>query len=180
VHGSTLGIIGMGEIGRATARRASGFGMEVLYHSRTRQPELEARYGYTFLPLSALLERSDFVSIHTLLNAETRGLLSTRELARMKPSAILINTARGPVVDQEALIAALRSGAIGGAALDVTDPEPLPLDSPLFAMPNVIITPHIGSASMATRSRMAEMAAKNIIAVLDGRTPPNAVNSVQS
>lgn len=180
VHASTLGIIGMGEIGRAMGRRASGFGMEVLYHSRTRQPELEARYGYAFLPLSALLERSDFVSIHTLLNAETRGLLGAREFEQMKPSAILINTARGMVVDQGALIAALQDGAIGGAALDVADPEPLPLDSPLFAMPNVIITPHIASASLATRSRMAEIAAQNIIAVLDGRTPPNAVNRVGS
>jgi glyoxylate reductase len=180
VHGATLGIIGMGEIGQAMARRASGFGMAVLYHSRTRQPELEARYGYAFVPLRHLLERADFVSLHTPLNAETRGLMGAAEFALMKPAAILINTARGQVVDQAALIAALQSGTIGGAALDVTDPEPLPLGNPLFAMPNVIITPHIGSASLATRSRMAEMAARNILAVLAGESPPNAVNRVLS
>jgi glyoxylate reductase len=180
VHGATLGIIGLGEIGRAMARRASGFDMRVLYHSRSRRPDLKAALGYEFVSLPELLGRSDFVSVHTPLNADTRGLLAAAEFALMKPNGILINTARGQVIDQEALIAALQTGTIGGAALDVADPEPLPLDSPLFALPNVIITPHIGSASLATRSRMAEMAARNIIAALAGETPPNAVNVVRS
>jgi glyoxylate reductase len=177
IHGATLGIVGLGEIGQAVARRASGFGMRVLYTSRTRNPEAEVRYGYEHATLDDLLARADFVSLHTPLTPQTRHLIGAAELARMKSTAILINTARGQVVDQEALAAALQASRIAGAALDVTDPEPLPVSNPLFALPNVIITPHIASASLATRSRMAHMAARNIIAVLANEAPPNPVNN---
>lgn len=176
VFGATIGIVGLGEIGEAVARRASGFKMRVLYHSRTRKPALEADLGLEYRALPDLLAESDFVSLHTPLTAETRHFMGTGQFAAMKPSAILVNTSRGGVVDQDALIEALRSGAIAGAALDVTTPEPLPLDSPLFGLPSVIITPHIASASLATRSRMAEMAAENIIAALKGKPPIHSVN----
>lgn len=176
VFGATLGIVGLGEIGEAVARRATGFKMRVLYHSRTRKPALEADLGLRYCALPELLAESDFVSLHTPLTTETRNLMSAAQFAAMKPSAILVNTSRGGVVDQDALIEALRSGTIAGAALDVTTPEPLPLESPLYSFPNVVITPHIASASLATRSRMAEMAAANIIAVLQGESPLNPVN----
>jgi len=176
VGGATLGIVGLGEIGLAMAKRGRGFGMRVLYSSRTRKEALEAQFGVERAALEDLLREADFVSLHTPLTPETRHMIGARELGLMKPTAILINTARGQVVDQEALIAALRERRIGGAALDVTEPEPLPFDNALFGFENVIITPHIASASLATRSRMAEMAATNIIAALDGRDPPNAVN----
>jgi glyoxylate reductase len=178
IFGATLGIVGLGEIGEAMARRARGFDMRVLYTSRTRKADVEERLGVSFVSLDELLRQSDFVSLHAPLTPETRHLIGTRELGLMKPSALLVNTARGGVVDQEALVAALRADAIGGAAIDVTDPEPLPLDNPLYSFPNVIITPHIASASLATRSKMAEMAAANIIEALAGRTPLNPVNRV--
>lgn len=176
VHGATLGIVGLGEIGLAMARRASGFGMRVLYASRTRKAEHEAALGCAYVTLDELLAAADFVSLHTPLTPETRGLMGAAQFARMKPSAILINTARGGVVDQEALVAALGGGQIAGAALDVTDPEPLPLTHALYRFPNVIITPHIASASLATRSKMASMAVANILAVLEGGEPVNPVN----
>jgi len=176
LFGATLGIVGLGEIGEAVARRARGFRMRILYHSRTRKPALEADLGLEFRDLHSLLADSDFVSLHTPLTPQTRHLLGPAAFAAMKPGAILVNTARGGIVDQDALVEALRSGSLGGAALDVTDPEPLPLSHPLYGFPNVIITPHIGSASRATRARMAEMAAANILAVLAGSEPPNAVN----
>lgn len=176
VFGATLGIVGLGEIGEAVARRATGFKMRILYHSRTRKPALEADLGLQYRTLPDLLAESDFVSLHTPLTSDTRHLMSAPRFAAMKPSAILVNTSRGGVVDQDALVEAIRSGAIAGAALDVTTPEPLPLDHPLYSFPNVIITPHIASASLATRSRMAEMAAGNIIAVLAGNPPINPVN----
>ncbi len=175
VNGATLGIVGLGEIGREMAKRASGFEMPVLATTRTARADAEAVPGVEIVPLETLLAESDFVSLHVPLTTQTRGLMGTENLRRMKSTAILINTARGPVVDQEALVAALRDGVIAGAALDVTDPEPLPLEHPLFQLPNVIITPHMASASVATRSRMAEMAAANIGAVLSGEAPPNAV-----
>jgi len=177
---STLGIVGLGEIGLAMARRATAFGMRVLYSSRTRKPQAEAELGIEYRTLAELLAESDFVSLHTPLTAETTHLIGAVELGTMKRTAVLVNTARGRVVDQEALIAALRAGAIGGAALDVTEPEPLPLESALFGFANVIITPHIASASLATRSRMGEMAAENIIAVLAGAAPPNALVRVET
>jgi glyoxylate reductase len=176
VFGATLGIVGLGEIGEAVARRATGFKMRVLYQSRTRKPALEADLGLEYRALPDLLAEADFVSLHTPLTPATRHLMGAGQFAAMKPSAILVNTSRGGVVDQDALIEALRSGSIAGAALDVTTPEPLPLDSPLYAFPNVVITPHIASASLATRSRMAEMAAENIIAVLEGTPPFHPVN----
>ncbi|MCC6381163.1 MAG: D-glycerate dehydrogenase [Dehalococcoidia bacterium] len=176
VYGSTLGVVGMGQIGAAFARRAQGFAMRILYTSRTPKPAVEAETGARWVSLPELLAASDFVSIHTPLTASTRGLISTAELALMRPSAILVNTSRGAVVDQEALVAALRAGTIAGAALDVTEPEPLPLGHPLFMLPNVVVTPHIASAGRATRARMAEIAAANILAVLARKDPPNPVN----
>ncbi|GIW13529.1 MAG: hypothetical protein KatS3mg062_0968 [Tepidiforma sp.] len=176
VFGATLGIVGLGEIGEAVARRARGFKMRILYYSRTRKPALEADLGLEYRTLPELLAQSDFVTLHTPLTPETRRLIDAAAFAAMRPGAILVNTSRGGVVDQDALVEALRSGRLGGAALDVTTPEPLPIGHPLYTFPNVVITPHIGSASRATRARMAEMAAANIIAVLDGREPLNPVN----
>jgi glyoxylate reductase len=176
VWGATLGIVGLGEIGQAMARRGRGFNMRVLYNSRSRKPEVESALGIEWSELPDLLRESDFVSLHMALNAESRHMIGAAQFALMKPTAYLINTARGNVVDQDALIAALHEGRIGGASLDVADPEPLPLSNPLFSFPNVVITPHIASASIATRSRMAEIAAGNIIDVLAGRTPLTPVN----
>ena len=175
VYGATLGIVGLGEIGAAMARRAGGFAMRILYTARSRKPEMEA-LGLEYRPIEALLAESDFVTLHIPFDPLTRHFIGARELALMKPGATLVNTARGGVVDQDALVDALRSGHLGGAALDVTDPEPLPTSHPLFSFDNVVITPHIGSASSATRARMAGMAAANITAVLRGDEPPNAVN----
>ncbi|HET8953119.1 MAG TPA: D-glycerate dehydrogenase [Solirubrobacteraceae bacterium] len=162
--GATLGIVGHGRIGDAVARRAEGFGMDVLANSR--------RSG---VPLEELLERADFVSLHVPLTPATRHLIGTEALARMKPSAYLINTARGGVVDQTALRLALLAGEIAGAALDVTDPEPLPADDPLLEAPNLLVVPHIGSATVRTRERMAEMAVENLLAALAGRPMPYPV-----
>jgi glyoxylate reductase len=180
VHGATLGIVGLGEIGEAMARRARGFSMRILYTNRSPRPSVEESLQAQRRALDDLLRESDFVSLHVPLTEETRRMMGKREFQLMKSSAILVNTARGGVVDQDALVDALRSGALAGAALDVTDPEPLPLSHPLFSLPTVIITPHIASASIATRSRMAGMAAENIIAVLSGREPPNPVNRPES
>jgi glyoxylate reductase len=176
VHGTTLGIAGLGKIGAAVARRARGFGMRVLYVNRNARPELEAELGLWRVDKATLLAQSDFLSLHVPLTPETRHWLGRAELAAMKPGAMLINTARGTVVDQAALAEALASGHLGGAALDVTEPEPLPMDSPLLKLPNVLIAPHIASASHATRGRMASMAVDNLLAALDGRRPPHCVN----
>ena len=176
VFGATLGIIGMGEIGTAVARRARGFSMRILYHNRKRRPEIEEELGVEYAGMDELLAAADFVSVHVPLTPETRQLIGHVEFGQMRPQAIFVNTARGTVIDQDALVEALRSKTIGGAALDVTDPEPLPIEHPLYSLPNVLITPHIASASHATRARMAEMAARNIVAVLAGEVPPNAVN----
>ena len=177
VHGATIGILGFGRIGQAVARRASGFGMTVLYHDvRRAEAAVEMAYGATYVELGELLERSDFVSLHVNLTPETRGLISTDALRRMKRSAVLVNTSRGPVVDQRALHAALREGEIFAAALDVTDPEPIAPDDPLLTLDNCLIVPHIASASRATRGRMAEMAAANLLAGLRGERLPTPVN----
>jgi glyoxylate reductase len=176
VHGATLGLAGLGQIGAAVARRARGFGMRVLYVNRHPRPELEAELGLRQVDKATLLAESDFLSLHVPLTAETRHWLGRAELAAMKRGAMLINTARGPVVDQAALAEALAQGHLGGAALDVTDPEPLPLDSPLLKLPNVLLAPHIASASHATRGRMASMAVDNVLAALEGRRPPHCVN----
>jgi glyoxylate reductase len=177
VHGATIGIVGFGRIGQAMARRAAGFGMTVLYHDIGRLPaEVTGSLGVTYSPLDELLERSDYVSLHVNLTPETRHLINATTLARMKPTAILVNTSRGPVVDQHALFEALRDGVIWAAALDVTDPEPIPMDDPLVGLPNCLIVPHIASASRATRGRMAEMAAANLLAGLRGERLPTPVN----
>jgi glyoxylate reductase len=176
VHGATLGLVGLGRIGAAVARRAAGFHMRILYSSRTRRPDLEQQLGVGWADLDSLLRQADFVSLHTPLTPETRHLINARTLGLMKTTAILINTARGPVVDQAALYEALQQGRLAGAALDVTDPEPLPLTDPLLTLPNCLITPHIASASIATRTQMAMMAAANLLAGLRGEMPPHPVN----
>lgn len=178
LHGATLGLIGFGRIGREMARRASGFGMRTLYHDLVRaEPEVEQALNATHVPLQTLLAESDFVSLHTVLSAETRHLIDAAALAGMKRGAILINTSRGPVVDQEALAEALRSGHLFGAGLDVTDPEPLRADHSLVALPNCLIVPHIASASERTRDRMAEKAARNLVAGLRGEPLPDPVTA---
>lgn len=175
LHGSTVGIIGLGRIGKAVARRLRGFGCRLLYTQPESDPEA-ASLGAEFVDLDTLLQSSDFVTIHCLLSEETHHLIAAPQLARMKPSAILINTARGPIVDQDALLEALREGIIAGAGLDVTDPEPMQPDHPLLACPNVVVLPHIGSASVATRTRMAQIAADNLIAGLKGERLSHCVN----
>ena len=176
VHGATIGIVGFGRIGQAVARRAQGFGMEILYHDVNRLPdEVTAPLGAAYVPLEELLARSDFVSLHVNLTAETRHLINARTLASMRPTAVLVNTSRGPVVDQAALAAALRDGVIWAAALDVTDPEPIPMDDPLVGLDNCLIVPHIASASRGTRGKMAEMAAANLLAGVRGEPLPTPV-----
>ena len=170
VNGATLGIIGFGRIGRAVARRASGFDMNVVHTGNGSSS------GET---LAALLERSDFVSLHCPLTPETYHLIDDAALSRMKSSAILVNTARGPIVDHDAVRRALISGQIAGAALDVTDPEPLPRDNPLLEAPNLIVVPHIGSATRAARERMADLAVDNLLAGLDGQPMPYQVNAAR-
>jgi glyoxylate reductase len=172
VHSSTLGIFGMGRIGRQVAMRAKGFGMTVLYHNRTRSDEAEVVLGAKYATKDELLAASDYVVLTVPLTPETRGLIGRVELARMKPTAVLVNVARGPVVDQDALASALAARRIFAAALDVTDPEPLPRDHPLLALDNVIITPHLGSATEETRRRMAEVSIQNLFAGLEGRELP--------
>ena len=176
VYGATLGIVGMGGIGQEMARRARGFRMRILYNSRTRKQALERRYSMKCVSLDELLRESDFVSLHAPLTPETRHMIGERELQLMKPTAVLVNTARGALVHQDALFQALKAHRIAAAALDVTDPEPLPAGHPLLALDNVIITPHIASASVATRSRMAMLAAENLLVALKGRVPKHAVN----
>ncbi len=178
VHRATLGIVGMGRIGEAVARRARGFDMEILYHHPRGETEAGRAAGATWCgSLDELLQRSDFVSLHVPLNDDTRHLIDGAALKKMKPSAILVNTARGAVVDPEALYQALRDGVIAYAALDVTDPEPLPKDHKLMELPNCLVVPHVGSASVATRERMAVMAAENLIAAVYGDVPRYVVNS---
>jgi glyoxylate reductase len=162
--GATLGVVGWGRIGQAVARRAEGFGMEVVHSSRS-----------SGIPLPDLLAAADFVSLHTPLTPDTRGLIDAAALERMKPTALLINTARGGVVDQDALRDALHAGTIAGAALDVTEPEPLPPDHPLLDAPNLLVVPHVGSATVRTRAKMAAMAVDNLLAALAGRPMPHPV-----
>lgn len=176
VFGATLGIVGMGGVGAAVAKRARGFGMRILYHSNSRKPRLERRYGMTFLSLEELLRQSDFVTLHVPLTAETHRLISRRELDLMKESAVLVNTGRGALLDQTALYEALKSGRISGAALDVTDPEPIQPDDPLLTLENVVIVPHVASASVATRELMANLAAENLLTALRGRIPKDTAN----
>jgi len=177
VHGRTLGIVGMGRIGEQIARRARGFDMTVLYCNRTRKPAAEAALGVRYAALDDLLAAADYVVLTVPLTAATRGLIGASQLARMKPTACLVNIARGAVVDLAALTAALAAGRLHAAALDVTDPEPLPRDHPILQLPNVIVTPHLGSATAETRETMAEVSVENLLAGLAGkpllhRVPP--------
>lgn len=177
VYGATLGIIGLGRIDEAVARRARGFSMRVLYTSGKPRPDLEASLGVERRELDSLLRDSDFVSIHVPLTEKTRGMIGGRELALMKPTAVLVNTSRGPVVREPDLIEALREKRIFAAGLDVFETEPLPQDSPLLELDNVVLLPHIASASIATRTEMAVMAANNLVQVLYGDEPLNPVTA---
>jgi glyoxylate reductase len=174
LHDATIGIIGFGRIGQEVAKRAAGFSMRILTIDRGKRPDVKFEVEYT--DLDTLLRESDFVCITVALNDETRGLIGSRELGLMKPTAMLVNAARGPVVQTEALLEALTNGTIAAAALDVTDPEPLPADHPLVSLPNCTIVPHIASATVATRSKMATMAVNNALAAIRGTRPANLVN----
>ena len=176
IHGATLGVVGFGRIGQEMAKRASGFDMRVLYYDVNRRADLEKAMGVSYADLDTLLRESDFVSIHTDLNDSTRHMMNAAAFAKMKRTAYVINTARGPIIDPQALYDALQAGKIAGAALDVTEPEPIPLDSPLLKLPNCLIVPHIASASVATRAKMAQMAAANVVAGVRGDKLPTCVN----
>jgi len=171
---TTLGIVGIGRIGMAVARRAAGFDMDVLYTARSAKPDAD-RAGYKHVDLPELLANADHVVAAVALNDDTRGLIGTDELASMKPSASLINIARGPVVDTDALVAALESGVIRCAGLDVTDPEPLPADHPLVHLPNCVVIPHMGSSSWRTRRAMTNLAVDNLLAGITGEPLPHRV-----
>jgi glyoxylate reductase len=175
VFGATLGILGFGRIGQATARRGKGFGMRILYHGGSEKAAAQ-EIGAEERSLDDLLKASDFISVHTPLNDETYHLIDARALALMKPTAILVNTARGGIIDPAALYAALKNGTIGGAALDVTEPEPVLMNDPLLTLDNCTIVPHIGSASVATRDKMAEMSARNLLAGVCGERLLYCVN----
>ena len=177
VHGATLGIVGMGQIGVEMAKRARGFDMRVIYYSRTRKMELESQLGMEYFEPSDLLSTADFVTLHIPLTLETRHFIGERELQLMKPTAILINAARGAVVDSQALYTALKEGWISGAALDVTDPEPILPDDPLLSLDNLVITPHIGSASIDSRRRTCLLAARNVVAGIQGKRLEACANS---
>jgi glyoxylate reductase len=177
VYGATLGIIGMGRIGQAVAKRARGFAMRVLYYDQQRLPEVEQSLGVEYCSLDDLLAEADFVSLHVNLTPETKSLIGARELGLMKPNSVLVNTARGPIVDPEALYAALKSGSIAAAALDVTDPEPLPTGHKLLSLSNLIVVPHIASATVTSRTQMALIAVRNLVAGLEGKPLPFCVNS---
>ena len=175
--GRTLGVIGMGRIGYALAKRCrGGWDMKILYHDVYKSDKAEQELGARQVDLDTLLRESDFVSLHTDLNEKTRGLINAEQLQKMKKSAVLINTARGPLIDSKALAAALRNGTIFAAGLDVTDPEPIAANDPLLNLPNVVIAPHIASATVQTRDQMAEICAKNLIAGLRGDSLPAWVN----
>lgn len=177
IHGATIGIIGMGRIGRAVAKRARGFDMRVLYYDKYRLPvEVERSLCATYVDLDTLLKESDVVSIHTPLTKETYHLIGEEELKKMKPTAILVNTSRGKVIDTLALAKALKEKWIAGAGLDVHEEEPLPPDHPLTKLDNVVLAPHIGSATHKTRTKMATLVAENLIAFLKGEIPPTLVN----
>jgi glyoxylate reductase len=176
VSGSTLGILGLGRIGTAVARRAQGFGMRVLYYSRNRKPEVEYALGCEYVPFDRLVADADFLSLHCAMTPDTRHIINAPVLARMKPTATLINTGRGGLVDQAALIDAVTAGQIAGAGLDVTDPEPPAPDDPILHTPRIYVLPHIGSASVVARTGMTRVAVENLVAVLTGTPPPNRVN----
>ena len=176
VSESVIGIVGMGKIGQAVARRAAGFSMKVLFHNRSPKPEVEKELGAKQVSLEELLKESDFISLHCPLNDETRGLIGEEELKMMKKTSVLINSSRGPVVDQKALFRACSENWIWGAGLDVFDEEPVPLDEPLLTLKNVTTLPHLGSATVKAREGMARKAAENLLAALGGRRPFDLVN----
>jgi len=176
IHHATLGLIGLGRIGTEMARRAKGFSMRVLYHDVVRRQDVEKEMGIEYTDFETVLREADFVSLHVPYMPSTHHLISEKQFKLMKKSAVLINTARGPVVDQKALYNALKNGDIWAAGLDVTDPEPIPMDDPLLTLPNCLIAPHIASASFKTRDAMSELAARNILAALAGQKPPTIVN----
>ncbi len=176
VHHATLGIIGMGSIGREVARRAAGFNMTVLYHNRGRDESAEKKWGVTFAKREDILRQSDFISLHLPLSHETEHYIGDDEFKLMNPSAIIVNTARGAIIDQAALLQALTSGEIAGAGLDVTNPEPMRGDDPLLALPQVIVLPHTGSGTYQTRIKMADMAAQNLIRTLRGQPMLSCLN----
>ncbi len=176
VNGATLGIIGLGQIGLEMAKRAMGFDMKVIYHSRTRKPDLETRYGLEFAEKDTLLSSADFISLHLPLTPETRHYIGEVELRSMKTTAVLINLARGAVVDPNALYTALNEGWIQAAGLDVTDPEPIPADDPLLTLDNLVISPHIGSASVDSRRATCMLAARNLVAGLRGERMEHCAN----
>ena len=176
IHSTSLGIIGLGRVGRAIARRGAGFGMQVLYHNRHRDLEAETELGASYRELPDLLDESDHVVVATPLTDDTRHLIGRSELARMKPTATLVNISRGATVDPDALLEALRSGDIAAAGLDVTEPEPIPADHPLVALANCFVVPHLGSSSRQTREAMATLAADNLLAGLAGHRLPACAN----
>ena len=176
IHEKTLGIVGLGQIGLEMARRGRGFDMRIIYHSRTRRPDAEAEYGLEFVDLPTLLAEADFVSLHVPLTPETRHYIGEAELRQMKDTAVLVNVARGPVVDSAALYKALKEGWIYAAGLDVTDPEPIPSDDPLLTLDNVVISPHVGSASLVSRGAMCMLAARNLVAGLEGKPLDRCAN----
>lgn len=176
LYGATLGLIGLGRIGSAVARRARGFNMKILYYSRTRQEELEKELGLNYAGLEEVLREADFLSIHVPLTETTRGLINKNTLSVMKKTAVLINTARGPIINEADLYTALKEKSIWAAGLDVTNPEPMLLDNPLLTLDNCLVVPHIGSASVATRTRMSVMVAENMLAGLKGQRPANLVS----
>jgi len=176
VNGKTLGIVGLGRIGSAVARRAGGFDMKIIYHDVRRREDLEEQLGITFKGLDEVLSEADFVTVHVTLTEDTHHLIGKRELSIMKETAYLVNTSRGPVVDEAELHRALKEGVIAGAALEVFEQEPIDPKSPLLELDNVVLTPHIASASVETRTKMAVVAATNLVSVLNGEEPPNLVN----
>lgn len=176
VYGSTIGIVGAGRIGYGVAERAKGFKMKILYYDVIPRPEMEKALGAKRVEFDELLKESDFVSIHVPLMKQTYHLVNAEKLKLMKKTAFLINNSRGPVVDEKALYQALKAGKIAGAGLDVFEQEPTPVDNPLLKLENVVVAPHISSASYETRSRMAEMVAENLVAFFKGERPPNLVN----
>ena len=173
--GGTIGIVGLGRIGYQVAKRALGFDMDVIYHNRNRNARAEEDLGARHVPLDELLSAADFITLNMPLTDETRGMIGERELGLMKPSAVLVNAARGPVIDQEALVETMRERRIHCAALDVTDPEPLPRDHALLGMENVIVIPHLGSATVKTRDDMTRMSVDNLLAGLEGRQVPHRI-----
>jgi glyoxylate reductase len=178
ISGSTLGIVGLGRIGLAVVRRAMGFHMNVNYWNRTRLDEVEEKQlGLTYEPLDQLLQKSDFVSLHTAYHQDTHHLIGARELDLMKPTAYIINTARGALIDEKALVQALKKHSIAGAGLDVYENEPA-VESELIHLNNVVLAPHLGSATLNTRTKMGIMAVNNVLACFNGMIPPNAVNKI--